>query len=51
MTEPNPLNPDAPHSPGTPQLSDLDYEEPQLPDETPAEKHINEQSSEQEHPG
>jgi len=51
VTEPKPLNPEAPHSPGTPQLSDLDYEEPQLPDATPAEKHINEQSSEQEHPG
>ncbi len=50
MTEPEPLNPEAPHSPGTPDLNDLDYEEPRLPDATPAEEEINEQSGEQEQP-
>ncbi|MFS8097155.1 hypothetical protein LFM09_08435 [Lentzea alba] len=38
----DPVNPEAPHSPGTPQLSDLDYEEPRIPEETPAEPEINE---------
>jgi hypothetical protein len=50
VTEPEPLNPEAPHSPGTPDLNDLDYEEPRLPDATPAEEEINEQSGAQEQP-
>ena len=36
------LNPEAPHSPGTPDLSDVNQHEPRIPEETPAEETINE---------
>jgi hypothetical protein len=38
------LNPEAPHSPGTPDLTDVNQHEPQLPEETPAEYDINNQN-------
>lgn len=44
------INPEAPHSPGTPDLNDLDVPEPELPDETPAQDEVDEQSGEQEQP-
>jgi hypothetical protein len=36
------INPEAPHAPGTPDLTDVNQHEPHIPEETPAEEQINE---------
>ncbi|MGW0523010.1 hypothetical protein [Crossiella sp. NPDC003009] len=45
-----PRTPDAPHSPGTPRLEDLDVEPPTVERETPATQDVNEEAAVSEPP-